>query len=181
MQVNYSKKDFRYLFDKKLSSRQKAERLGHDGAQVMERMLTRISDRLIGGKFGRYSQFMEEMDSQGINFNYSRQEHSKKFIEWLLEWNEFHTTDNGVVLREKSGIFHKTVIAEIYKHFDYLKRGSPECDMAEAIDSQGRELLKRESDRFERRGAVFGGRRTRRSSIRRRKTRRGHQKRLVRR
>ncbi len=171
--------NYEFLFNKTLSSRQKAEMLGLDEARIMENMLKGLYPRL-DSKFGLYSQFMADMDADGIEFNYSRQQHSQEFMRWILDRHEFHPTDRGVVLREKSGIFRKAVIAEIYKHYDYLKLGSPECDMAKAIDEQGMALLKKKHNRWEHSPAVFGG--TRRRGMRRhRKTYRNHLKRLVRR
>ena len=162
--------DYAFLFNKKLSSHQKAEMLGLERAQIMENMLMQLSPK-ITSKYGLYSTFMSVMDDAGQNFNYSMQEHSLEFIEWILNAHEFYMTDRGVVLREKNGIFRKKIIADIFNYSE-LDSGTPEYDMAKEIDGAGREMRERESNRL----GYYGGAKTRR---RHRKTKRRQTKRRM--
>jgi hypothetical protein len=167
--------DYVFLFNKKSSSHQKAEMLGLERAQIMENMLTQLSPK-ITSKYGLYSTFMSVIDDVGHNFNYSKQEHSLEFIEWILNIHEFYMTDRGVVLREKNGIFRKKIVAEIFNYSE-LDARTPEYAMAKEIDDAGREMRKRESNRL----GYYGGAKTRRISKTRRhkKTKRRQTKRRM--
>ena len=150
--------DYRFLFSERLSPSEKVRRLGLENAHILKNMLIELNPD-IDRKYGLYYQFKEDMDESGIAYS------DQEFLKWLFERCEFYTTSRGVVLREKSGIFRKTVIAELYKHSELLKTGSSECDMAKAIDAAGKAIVDAKASHFEYQGYSAGGVRTRRNRM----------------
>jgi hypothetical protein len=166
-----------FLFDAKMDPDEMAEHLGTQNAQVMNTMFCKLEPKRICGKNGLMREFMNSMDE--LDFDYSRQEHSPTFVAWVLHRYSFHTTERGVVLRENSGLFGfgHTIIAEIFKYPELLEPGTPEYEMAKAIDTAGRRIRDRKYERYEYRSRFPLIRTRRNTKLRRRYSRsRKHRK-----